>query len=538
MNSTNPNLEHIILATSSIGLNKILSEKFRNLSYFEEEYPNIHPLIGLERSYGSSAGDAQQLLAEKDMLPRLIVLDADICPEPGRKGEKGVAASDLLEWIYKEKIQAPVIVVALDTPSERLQKLILRNQNISLWRAPVGEAEAIFPAMLSSLLPTSISVQRRITIDVGREAASYRIKVGDYEFSVGEFPYRSRAKLEGVIHRNEGFSPYRSNKNEPEDLWLRFVESEGAHLFEILFEETIGPSVLDALNKQTDEANNLELRFEIKANNFDYESLFKLPFELTHSYDMAKALCVSIPMARRVHKNNSTTRLVKDANRQTPIRILFVDARLGGHVSIKEERSGRPTRSQHFDHLRNTDRELKALHDIAEKAGPDKVSPPVVIDGATCCREGTELTDLLEEKLLSQEFDILHFSGHSTTLEQDGGTHLILPSNNGDAVALSVRAVADWAARGACKLVVLSSCRGASPLTAEQVMKSGGIEGVLGFRWDVDDEVCADYMRCFYQAHLKDRRSLPEAYQIACRSTRNSNHGTPVWASAVAVLQD
>jgi hypothetical protein len=55
----------------------------------------------------------------------------------------------------------------------------------------------------------------------------------------------------------------------------------------------------------------------------------------------------------------------------------------------------------------------------------------------------------------------------------------------------------------------------------------------------VDDELCVEYFRSFYEAYLVKRRPMSEAYRDACRSfQRGAQGGKPLWASAVAVVRD
>ena len=149
---------------------------------------------------------------------------------------------------------------------------------------------------------------------------------------------------------------------------------------------------------------------------------------------------------------------------------------------------------------------------------------------------GIALRDQIKTHLLEGHYDIFHFCGHSTTLS-DGSTFLILPGDKGEALSLSVRAVAEWAREGKCRLVALSSCRGSSVRTAIETMRRG-VEAVVGFRWDVDDRICIEYFRQFYRAYLIDDRSISEAYRDACRSVQLTDLGSPLWASALAVVRD
>jgi CHAT domain-containing protein len=146
------------------------------------------------------------------------------------------------------------------------------------------------------------------------------------------------------------------------------------------------------------------------------------------------------------------------------------------------------------------------------------------------------MVQLVRDSLVKGGYDILHFSGHSISAGA-AGTFLVFPDREERARAVSVRAVADWVGEGSCRLVVLSSCGGASLRTAIETMKAGA-EAVLGFRWEVEDAHCVDFFRRFYSAYLTEKRSLSAAYCEACRFVQKLDMGKPIWASAVAVVND
>jgi CHAT domain-containing protein len=137
----------------------------------------------------------------------------------------------------------------------------------------------------------------------------------------------------------------------------------------------------------------------------------------------------------------------------------------------------------------------------------------------------------------NEKFDILHFSGHSITLPDNGGTFLIFPDKSGVGRGVSMRVVADWVREAGIRMVLLSSCSSSSLRTAIELMRTKA-DAVIGFRWDVNDHACVEYFENFYRMYVKQRKSIAEAYCGACRKVRMSSHGLPIWASAIAVVKD
>ncbi|MNN73860.1 CHAT domain protein [compost metagenome] len=92
---------------------------------------------------------------------------------------------------------------------------------------------------------------------------------------------------------------------------------------------------------------------------------------------------------------------------------------------------------------------------------------------------------------------------------------------------------------GKCKLLVLSSCSGASVRTALEVMRAGAA-GVLAFRWQVEEESCALYIERFYDVYLDaaQPKGLAEAYRYACKAAQGDAGDLPTWASAMAIVRD
>jgi CHAT domain-containing protein len=245
-------------------------------------------------------------------------------------------------------------------------------------------------------------------------------------------------------------------------------------------------------------------------------------------------------MARRLNLVNPHQRrkldefTLHELMRNRKLKVLFLDASASGNVELIDETGGTIVPLQRLDELSNTEKEKEVLETFARTTASTLMEMPDVIDGRAM--RATDLIDRMRDKLINGGFDIFHYSGHSISLGK-GGTFLIFPDGPNRARAISVRAVADWVSKGSCRLVVLSSCRGASLRTAIEVMKAGA-EAVLGFRWDVDDGACVDYFRSFYAAYLGEGRSFSSAYCEACREVQTLAHGTPIWASAVAVVRD
>jgi hypothetical protein len=491
--------------------------------------------------------------------PILIILDGTVRRKthdvnPGT----GEPATEFLGWLEEHKPGIPVLVLT-STSLEGLELKVLARRNVALLDpkldGPNG-AYVDFAETLAGLASPKRATKRRITIEVGSDAATYHIRNGHYEFVTGARAYSAKGDLNFLIDLLDQYSPYDTNRALKGE-WRRVFSMCGKMLFDVLIRDTIGPHLREMLQivpvspGESAPGGSLpidvELRFEINGDREDATRLFSLPFELASpNVDEAQTfLCTRVPMARRIRLSDpgcdvrvpvahAADLAVRRCAR--PLRVLFVKASVSGTVTLVYESTGAPTQSQWLDPLQNTEAEFDVLDEIARANGGAILEPPVMLGGGPEPVVGIALRDQIREHLLKGHYDIFHFSGHSTTLS-DGSTFLILPGENSEALRLSVRAVAEWARDGGCRLVALSSCRGSSVRTAIETMRRG-VEAVLGFRWDVDDLVCIDYFRQFYRAYLIDGRSISEAYCEACRRVQLTELGSPLWASAVAVVRD
>lgn len=488
---------------------------------------------------------APQLEAWKDdgVTARLIVLDTQVRQDECSSTSNGAAAIGALDWIDKNEANIPVLVVAV-AQANRVELTAMKQANVQFvsLASNTTEAEAEFVKALAMLRAPKRSSRRLITVAVGESVAQYSINDGFRNPVPLEYPYKRPNVMEGLVRKVNRFSPY-----SPEHIinitWQEELRELGNELFESLIAETIGPDIIDLLRVRPPKKMVLgahaetEIRFEISVGAEEKAPLYSLPFELVNPDDKTENfLCTRIPMVRRLRFDDD---LDGDGNNELhhpthPVRILFVDASVGGVVSFTHDRTGEATESESFKKLENTRAEMDAIRRLAKNSGGVMPAPTVLNGGRRLV--GDNLLEYLEAELQTGHYDVFHFSGHSKSLKEDGGTFLMFPDEKGRIRSVSMRTVGRWI-RGKCPLLVLSSCSGSSLRTAIEAMRKGA-DAVIGFRWDVNDAVCVDYFKYFYKAYAVDHRSLSQAFKEACSGVEDDAHGTPLWASAIAVVRD
>ncbi|MFM0631220.1 CHAT domain-containing protein [Paraburkholderia xenovorans] len=482
--------------------------------------------------------------------PALIIVDTRVHRDLETGSSEGTVAIELLDWLGENQPAVPVLVVTM-VQVEGLELEVLKRKNVALVNlfADYTNVETAFARALASLVTPAEQGRRRITVEIGETSAHYHIMDGSNESANAKYEYRKPRELDTLINAADRFMPFLPG-HVINTKWQEELRDLGNRLFQSsLISETIGPHIADMLritpDGTMDKSLKVDVRFEINVNPDETARLFSLPLELVNPDDVSENfLCTRIPMARRIRlgagREDQTSRASGAADPKPPdhpLRILFVDASTNGSVSFTHERTGEKTPAMTLGSLENTTGELEALKKLAARSRGHALEPPTVLGGGRRSPVGDKLLERVEDELLDGHYDVLHFAGHSVSIEGNGGTFLIFPDRDGGARPVSVRQVAGWMRRGHCRLAVLSSCGGSSLRTAIETMRNGA-EAVIGFRWDVNDAVCIDYFKAFYRAFALEHRSLPEAYHDACRAVEASAHGSPLWASAIAVVRD
>jgi hypothetical protein len=553
MNTISANDKHILLVTHKDDCESMVRIYLGGLTMHALRRPVLAHFMDATIVRCAVADDVQpQLISWSDsgIEPVLIVVDMRVHKHAEAGSSDGAVAMGLLDWLCATKSQIPILVIATNQ-IDGLESKVLHSNNVALvsLAAGVTQAEAAFIQSLASFVAPASQGRRRFTVQIGESSARYHIMDGQKHKVHSEYAYRKPRELESLAEAADRFTPY-----TPEHVinkeWQAELRDLGNRLFQSpLIAQTIGPHIEKMLRispaRTGTVLHDVDLRFEINVSPDETAKLFSLPLELVNPDDLTENfLCTRIPMARRIRlvgsdSDEMSNELAGDdtATEDHPLRVLFIDASVAGSVSFINERTGERTDSEALNPLQNTAGELAAIRRLAERSDRRSIDAPTVLGGRRRSPVGDDLLEQIEDELLSGHYDILHFSGHSRSLPNNGGTFLVFPDRDGRARPVSVRQVAGWMRSGGCRLIVLSSCNGSSLRTAIETMRNGA-EAVVGFRWDVNDVVCIDYFRYFYRAFGVERRTLPQAYRDACRAVEAAAHGTPLWASAIAVVRD
>lgn len=511
--------------------------RINNLVPHIEEFPRLLSIVNARWDKRSTLESAKDQLSTAAQPPILMIVDAKL-RAMSEHYDAGCAAIELLKWLTF-RASAPALITTIKPPDPVLC-YALQHPEVFIWTAEVGEpCSPVELATVLSSLATGVS-NRRLILEVGEQCMKYRLQVGSCTFASDEMPYQKRNRIIDEIARFKRLQEKKADGNEELLYNLRDI---GKRAFDLMVFDSLGAPISDLILRacddeywsRADRASRLDLRLEFDVSNLLGSEFFCLPLELgSHHCSIDSVLCTSIPMARRVRmpiKRSTAANTSAAQKRFGPLRVLFLGVDASGVVSIQPEDGSRRLPSSDVQPLQSVNLERANLNSLELSRRLEVVDVPPLA--------GMALLDEVRKMLLESHYDILHFSGHSISIGEDS-TFLIIPGcKAGKSEQLSIRQVGQWMKDGNCKLLVLSSCTGASVRTAVEVMRAGA-EGVLAFRWEVEEKSCARFIDYFYHAYVEvfDNEGVPEAYRRACASARAEIGGTPTWASAVAVVND
>lgn len=240
--------------------------------------------------------------------------------------------------------------------------------------------------------------------------------------------------------------------------WARRIHDHGALLFRELIVATLGPGLFSHLELSAGGLRNLAFRFRVED-----ASLYCAPFEATvrlsglppmgteDDFTQNPFVLINAPIARRIKVANLYV-ATKSQQELRAAKILFIRSQVGenpsgrtgwdiARVPERDPETGRFRLSDfEFRRLENIDRELNDLKALAAK--DCTIFNLEVLDlSAFADPRGAEA--LIVEKLTLNQYDVVHFAGHSLTT-RDGLTLLVLPGGKpGQAEGMSVHTFAE-----------------------------------------------------------------------------------------------
>lgn len=475
--------------------------------------------------------------------PELLVLDAEHPTRGMTRDPTGRTALALLKERGDFGRLTPTLVITKQrNPASELEAyctpgnaaIAMPEQNLKPQRA------AIFAAIFGMIGPKRYATWKVVEIEVRDRYCKCSLGDGhgrplDWDENKG---LRSIRHTAAVFDREDAFvTPG----------WLRLFDETGRNLFDTHVIDSVGKGLFAHIEKAAGGLSKLAFRFRVEA-----PELYAVPFEasvraLDEDPDSSEFVLLRAPVARWLPTSGVLqTNATVSGRLPDCVRILFIRSQVGEHPdggTRNDLLAVGEGKVLEFKKLRNIDKELEQLTDLADKLGPGRIALEK-IDLSKDCPPG-EAAAFLEAKLKAQSFDVLHFAGHSwsSAVGTRAATVLVLPGEKqGWASRMRIEQFAELAGNSHAQLVYLSSCQGSSARSILSLVRNG-VQHALGFRCNVEDDKAAKFAADFYKDLFKalyKHPSICEAFCTACSKAREAlddEDPSPIWASPILVAQ-
>lgn len=232
------------------------------------------------------------------------------------------------------------------------------------------------------------------------------------------------------------------------------------------------------------------------------------------------------PIYRRVKEPTNRFALFQDPEtRAGPINCLIIEADIGNAMV--------PELGKKLGPLENVPIEVGEL---CEFLGRPENKERFHIGEVRVLKEGegqTTFKDLVRNTLAEGKWHIVHYAGHSYFDKRQQTGYVFFPGQR--IAAVKAEEFANWLNDSDVRFLYLSSCH-SSEEDFVFSLANNMVPAIVGFRWDIEDRMAAEYTRCFY-SQLFEKKSLEYAFLEARRQMHARHREHPIWASPVLVVQ-
>ena len=162
----------------------------------------------------------------------------------------------------------------------------------------------------------------------------------------------------------------------------------------------------------------------------------------------------------------------------------------------------------------------------------NKVALLMLVDGSS---QNAASRHNLVQVLKHGRWDMVHFAGHWSWDERESGkATLFLRGENGEPESLSIDQLAVLLREAGTRFVYLSSCKSSGCGVA---LARNHIPSVVGYRWEVDDELAVEQAALFYTHLLEYQESIEMAFLRTRQEMHDRHPDNRIWASSVLISQ-
>ena len=496
-----------------------------------------------------TTGSALDRIAGKPPVS-LLLLDATVpSTADAADGESGRSSLDLLTELRKRRSDIRALIL-LPHRMEDIEAHCARSEfdyamycsdftpeslRVALARVRFGAELAEASADVAGHAPTDVAVEIEIAdrlskltvIEDGGEPRTREVPV----------PYWNTLSVYAESFRNwrmfETIDDGGQRRSRPVRDWREHLKLTGMPLYDHLVRSVLGEGLLQEYEQRPEGLLRLHLRFHVP------EKFFNVPFEVVYDCVTNSFMRIHVPMARRVLETGRIRRsnAIQNADLEGDLRILFIKAPVDGLLQLVDQQGSTVAANHWFEPVANLELEERHFREHIQ-GKPRKRGGRVVVDFFDGGLPPATFAENLQSTLEKSRYDFVHFAGHSFTTDA-GGTFLVVPSGQDDRLSgISVGAFARWAGAAGVRFVYLSSCRGGSCRTVKSLVENG-VPHVLGFRWDVEDDMAAKFAELFYRKLLDCERPIAKAYRDACVMLHDdpARGASPIWVSPLLIME-
>lgn len=308
--------------------------------------------------------------------------------------------------------------------------------------------------------------------------------------------------------------------NLPKEHWEAELKRIGTNLFRELFDKNrILINQLYRLMDKIDPEKQFQFRFEAgkTVHPVAFEALFEN--EKDFFWMLKYPICRQLPISGDYHELS-----IGRSDRRQRINCLIINSDVHEYV----EELGKT-----FSELLNIQKESAFLESfLTEDRQALKIGTVRRIDGP---HNGVPFSETIRQVLNEEKFHLVHYAGHSYYDAENSKGYLVLPGNDYPEV-LDIEEFSAWLRKSQTQFVFLSSCHSSEEDFVYE-LASKEIPAILGFRWDLDDEMAYKYAKSFYQKLFKGKNRLEYALLEARKEMYADHRQNRIWAAPMLVLQ-
>jgi len=149
-------------------------------------------------------------------------------------------------------------------------------------------------------------------------------------------------------------------------------------------------------------------------------------------------------------------------------------------------------------------------------------------------REKKSFAETVKDMLKSDTWHLVHYAGHSYYDSDHDKGFVFFPEKFAEKMDISEFSKLLRDAKN--QFIYLSSCH-SSENDFVFVLASQNIPAIIGFRWDIDDNMAEKYSRSFYEHLFEVKRSLEYAFLESRKYMHDNYEKNIIWAAPMLIMQ-